>query len=251
MKGNTLMVQNSKLNISSSGLHILAMGLMLCDHLWAMLFPAQEWLTCLGRIAYPIFAFMVVEGYTYTHNLRHYILRILFWAFLSEIPFDLMYGGSIFYPYHQNVLWTFLLSLLLIVLIEKCKSRFKTVFVVSLSILGFVLGYATMVDYYGVGILTVLVFYFFRGQNWKNCLLQFLCLYILNVKLLGGYYYTFQIFGHNIEFVQQGFALLSLLPIWLYQGRKGIHNKIFQYFCYAFYPVHMLLLFIARYWMLR
>lgn len=249
------MDQTGKLNISSSGLHILAMGLMLCDHLWAMLFPAEEWLTCMGRAAFPIFAFMLVEGYTHTHNLRRYMLRILCWAVLAEIPFNLMYGGSIFYPFHQNVLWTFLLSLSLIVLLEKCRSRFKPVFAAPLSAglaaVGFVLGYVTMADYYGVGILTVLTFYFFRGRGWKNRLLQFLCLYILNVELLGGYFYAFRLLGHDVEIVQQGFALLSLIPIWLYQGRQGIRNQKFQYFCYAFYPAHMLLLFAAREWALR
>ena len=249
------MGQNSKPQISSAGLHILAMGLMLCDHLWAMLFPAEEWLTCLGRIAFPIFAFMAAEGYVRTHNLRRYLLRMLTGALLAEIPFDLMYGGSIFYPFHQNVLWTFLLSLLLIALIEKIKSRFRTVAAVLLSaavtILGFAIGFIAMVDYFGIGILTVLMFYFFRKRSWKNRLCQFICLYFLNVKLLGGYYYDVQVFGFNIEVVQQGFALLALIPIWLYQGRQGFHNKVFQYFCYAFYPVHMLLLYIVREWMLR
>lgn len=249
------MDQNPKINISSFGLHIIAMVFMLCDHLWAMLFPSEEWLTCIGRIAYPIFAFMITEGYTHTNNLRRYIKRIMIWALLSEIPFDLMYGGSIFYPYHQNVLWTFLISLLLITLIDKCRSHFQPVPAIAFSALlviaGFVLGYAAMVDYNGVGILTVLTFYFFRKQNWKNRLCQFLCLYILNVNLLGGYYYTVWLLGHEVEFVQQGFALLALLPIWLYQGRQGVHNKVFQYFCYAFYPVHMLILFGLREWMLR
>lgn len=249
------MKQNSKLQISSSGLHILAMGFMLCDHLWAMLFPAAEWLTCIGRMAFPIFAFMIAEGYLHTRNLRRYLLRILVGAILSEIPFDLMYGSRIFYPYHQNVLWTFLFSLLLIELMEKSRSRFQPVLAMLLSvgiaILGFVLGYVTMVDYYGVGVLTVLMFYFFRGRNWKNRLCQFLCLYFLNVKLLGGYYYSVFIFGFEIEIVQQGLALLSLIPIWMYQGRRGISHKGFQYFCYAFYPVHMLVLFIIREIVLR
>ena len=244
-----------KWDISSSALHILAMGLMLCDHLWAMLFPAAEWLTCLGRIAYPIFAFMIVEGYTHTHDLRRYMGRLLFWAVLSEIPFNLMYGGSVFYPFHQNVLWTFLLSLLMIVLAEKARRRFRPVPAALLSagiaVLGFVLGYAAMTDYYGAGVLTVLAFYFFRGQTWWKRLLQFLCLYVVNIQLLGGYCYIVNLFGHEFELTQQGFALLALLPIWLYRGRQGVRKKAFQYFCYAFYPVHMLLLFLARAWMLR
>ena len=249
------MCQKSKLQFSSSGLHILAMGLMLCDHLWAMLFPAEEWLTCIGRIAFPVFAFMIVEGYMHTHNLRRYMLRMLVWALLSEIPFDLMYGSRMFYPYHQNVLWTFLLSLMLIVLIEKSKVQLPPVLSAlssaGLVLLGFVLGYVAMIDYYGIGVLTVLVFYYFHNQNWKSRLCQFLCLYILNVKLLGGYYYAVHIFGHDIEVVQQGFALLALVPIWFYQGRRGICNKAFQYFCYAFYPAHMLLLYFTREWLLR
>lgn len=246
------MYKNSKWEISSAGLHILAMGFMLCDHLWAMLFPAQEWLTCIGRMAFPIFAFMIVEGYLHTHNLRRYMLRILVWAILTEVPFDLMYGSSIFYPYHQNVLWTFLISLFIIVLIEKCKLHFKPVLAAVLTaglvILGFVLGFITMADYYGVGILTVLTFYFFQNRNWKNRLCQFLCLYILNVELLGGYYYEIQVFGMELEVMQQGFALLALVPIWMYRGKQGIHSKIFQYFCYSFYPAHMLALFMIREW---
>ena len=244
-----------KTDISSAGLHILAMGFMLCDHLWATLFPAEEWLTCIGRLAFPIFAFMIVEGYTHTRDLRRYLLRMLCWAVLAEIPFNLMVSGGVFYPYHQNVLWTFLLSLLLIVFIEKCRTRFKPVPAAFLSallaVLGFVLGYAAMADYYGAGILTVLTFYFFRGRTWKNRLLQLACLYILNVELLGGYCYEVHLLGYTVEIAQQSLALLSLLPIWLYRGRQGLHSKAFQYFCYAFYPVHMLLLAAVRGWMLR
>ena len=247
------MTQNSRFNISSFTLHVLAMGLMLCDHIWATLLPAEEWLTCIGRIAYPIFAFMIVEGYTHTHDLRRYMLRILLWACLSEIPFNIMYGGSAFYPYHQNVLWTFLESLLLIILIEKCRRRFKkvlaTILFAGIVVWGFILGYATMVDYYGVGILTVLIFYFFREQTWKNRIIQFICLYILNIELLGGYCYIFRIFGHDIEFAQQGLAMLSLIPIWLYKGRQGFHNKIVQWACYAFYPVHIMILILLQYWL--
>lgn len=249
------MSQNKALQITSADLHILAMGLMLCDHLWAMLFPAAEWLTCIGRMAFPIFAFMAVEGFIHTHNLRRYLLRLLIGAILSEIPFNLMYGGSIFYPYHQNVLWIFLLSLLILSLIEKCRSRFQPVLAVLLSVglaaAGYLIGYITMVDYYGVGILTVLTFYIFRKRNLTNCLLQFLCLYILNVKLLGGYYYEFTLLGRNVEIVQQGLALLALIPIWLYQGKQSFHSKTFQRFCYAFYPVHMLILFLIKEWVLR
>ena len=64
-------------------LHIIAMTLMLMDHLWATLLPAQDWLTCIGRIAFPVFAFMTVEGYFHTHNLKKYMLRLLLFALIS------------------------------------------------------------------------------------------------------------------------------------------------------------------------
>lgn len=249
------MDHSRKTDISSAGLHLLAMGLMLCDHLWAALFPAQEWLTCIGRLAFPIFAFLAAEGFRRTHDLRRYLLRLLGCALLSEIPFNLMYGGSMLNPYHQNVLWTFLLALLIITLIEKCRARLRPVFAVpacaALIILGFLLGYAAMLDYYGTGVLTVLTFYFFKERNWQNRLGQLLCLYFLNVTLLGGYYYAISLFGCEIEVFQQGFALFALIPIWLYRGRQGVHSKAFRVFCYAFYPAHMLLLFLVRTWLLQ
>ena len=244
-----------KLDVSSAGLHILAMTLMLCDHMWATIFPSAEWLTCIGRIAFPIFAFLTAEGYRHTRNVRRYLLRMLVWAILAEIPFDLMCNGVAFYPFHQNVLWTFLMSLLVMMLLDRVRERFKPMAAALLSagvvLLGTVLGFAVMSDYFGVGVLMVLTFWFFRERSWKSRLCQLVCLYILNVELLGGYYYDFQIFGRSFEIIQQGFALLALIPIWLYRGRQGHHSKAFQYICYAFYPVHMLLLYLVWAWILR
>ena len=99
-------------DLSAAALHILAMAFMLLDHLWATLFLSQEWMTCVGRLAFPIFAFMAVEGYFHTHSFKKYAQRMLIFALLSEIPFDLMYGGTWFYPVHQNVIWTLLIGLL-------------------------------------------------------------------------------------------------------------------------------------------
>ena len=70
-----------------------------------------------------------------------------------------------------------------------------------------------------------------------------MCLYLLHVQLLGGYFFTITLFGHEFEIVQQGLALFALLPIWLYRGRQGCRAKWFQHFGYAFYPLHMLVLY--------
>lgn len=235
--------------LTAAVLHIIAMTLMLMDHLWATLLPAREWLTCAGRVAFPIFAFMAVEGYFHTRSFKKYILRMLLFAVLSEIPFDLMYGGTWFYPVHQNVLWTFLLGLLGVWLMEQVRKKGKTWMYLLVCVLvvpaGLVLGILCMVDYYGVGVLTVFVFYFLHGRKWWCFLGQLAALYWLNVELLGGLMYPVQLFGMEFELCQQGLALLALIPIWLYRGRQGYHSKPFQYLCYAFYPVHILLLVVV------
>ena len=198
----------SQIDISAAVLHIIAMALMLMDHLWATLFPAQEWLTCAGRLAFPIFAFMTVEGYFYTHNLKKYISRLFLFALLSEIPFDLMYGGTWFYPVHQNVIWTLMMGLVGIHLMEtvrKKKSTFVYILVSAIVvILGGLLGTLSMVDYYGIGVLTVFIFYFFRGRKWWCLLGQMLSLYWVNQKIFlhGIFFYQSKILhNHSNTFV--------------------------------------------------
>lgn len=235
-------------DISSAVLHSMAMFFMLLDHAWATIVPGCEWLTCLGRLAFPIFAFLLVEGYFHTHNFKQYIIRLVVFAVLSEIPFNLMYGGQVFYPFHQNVLWGFVIALLGMWFMDWAKRHMKVWLAVPVAGLMIVLcagiGQVAMVDYYGAGVLMVFVFYLFHGKKWWCFVGQLVGLYYLNVHLLGSMYYTVHIFGREIGLVQQGLALLSLIPIWLYHGRQGYHTKGFQYFCYAFYPAHIVVLLL-------
>jgi len=241
-------VEKRKFDISSAGLHVIAMVLMLMDHMWATVFTNAGWLTAVGRLAFPIFAFMIVEGYTHTRNLKKYVLRLFGFALIAEIPFNLMVGNSVIYYVHQNVLWTFLIGIGLIHINELARKKEKlwlTVLTMVLTtLLGFVLGFATFVDYNAAGVLTVLAFYFFRGRKWWCYLGQLAALYYINVELLQGLFFEVELFGHKFEIVQQGLALLSLAFIWLYKGRQGKKSKAFQYFCYAFYPAHMLILWL-------
>lgn len=176
-------------------------------------------LTCAGRLTFPIFAFMAVEGYFHTHSFRKYALRLALFAVLSEVPFDLMYSGTWFYPVHQNVIWTLLLGLLGIHLMETARKKQKTWLYLLTALLvvliGTVLGTLSMVDYYGTGVLTIFIFYFFRGRKWWCLTGQLLALYWVNVQLLGGLLYPVRIFGMEFEICQQGLALLAFLPIWL------------------------------------
>lgn len=236
-------------DISSAALHIIAMLSMLIDHMFMTVIKDDSWILVLGRLAFPIFAFMVVEGYLHTHNYRKYIVRMLIFAVISEIPYDLMKNKEVFDRFDQNVLWTFLLALLCIRSIDFVKSKGKKwVYIftaVIVSIIGYMLGTEFDVDYGGMGVLMVLIFYFFHDRKWRCMLLQFVFLLIINALFLGVFGNTViaYVFGQRIEVPLQGFAMLSLIPIWLYHGRQGYHSKPFQYICYAFYPVHMIILF--------
>lgn len=239
-----------KFETTSAILHILAMAFMVSDHIWGTWLVRNDWFTIVGRIAFPIFAFMIVEGFYHTRSLKKYMLRMLAFAVVSEIPFDLMYSGTPFYWGHQNVMWTFLLSMGVLWCVDTLRKKgnwWLTIPVGGLAVLaGWALSLATMLDFAEIGVLTVMIFYIFRGRKWWCYVGQFAAMWWLNVELMGGLCYVITLFGEEFWLVQQGFALLALIPIWLYRGSQGYHKKWFQYFCYAFYPGHALLLFVIK-----
>ena len=224
--------------MSSFALHIIAMIFMLCDHMWATILD-YEWLTCIGRIAFPIFAFLITEGYIHTSNINKYIKRMVIFAIITEIPFNLMVSASPIYPFHKNVLWTFVISLLTLKYLnfDNTKNIFKSILIIILAI---IIATITMCDYFGAGVMMVVGFYIFR----KSKFLQLLMMIYVNMILIQGYSYPIDIAGYTYYFPQQGFAILSLIFIWLYNGKQGYHAKWFKIFCYAFYPLHMLILYI-------
>ena len=239
------LLSGCKPETTSFSLHMMAMAFMLCDHLWGTIIRGNDWLTCIGRLTFPIYAFMIVEGYFHTKDLRKYVRRLLVFAVLSEIPFNLAMGSRIFYPIHQNVLWSFLIAIGLIHWNEKTKEKqmWKRIPVAIVSVcIGYLAGLITFVDFYHAGILMVLVFYFFRGRTWWCRLGQLICLWYINFEMLGGFSYEVNLFGETHFIARQGFALLALIPIWLYRGKQGYHSKALQYCYYAFYPVHLLIL---------
>ena len=243
-----------KFDISSAGLHILAMALMLCDHLWATLIPGNIWLTCIGRLAYPIFAFMTVEGYFHTRNLKKYALRLLLLAVLSEIPFNLMYSGRTINPFHQNVLFTLLLGLLLYHGAERFVRAvsgrlWKTAVVAVLQILGCLLGgLIGFADYGLTGVLVTAMFCCFPRWKYVN-LFRIVCLILLLEVFFKGEILLVPAFGTVFEIGKEAMGIFAMIPILLYSGKKGRGGKVMQYIGYGFYPVHMLILHLIRYFM--
>ena len=256
--------------INALELKVLAMALMLCDHLWATIVPGAQWLTDLGRLAFPIFAFQIAEGYTKTKNYKQYWRRVLMFALISEVPYDMMMaglapirgvlrelgclvtGGGFSSSYlfrclfglmtHQNVMFTFLLALTLIRVLDKTREKNKILFWVMLPVaagVGWLLGQLLFVDYHGEGVLTVLLFWLCRGLHF-GWVLELAGMVLLNCVMLGGMTIPVSLFGLILQLPQQGLALLALIPIWLYNGQQGPHSKAIRYACYAFYPVHIL-----------
>lgn len=235
---------------TATTLHLLAMVIMLCDHVGLTLLPELGWMRCIGRISFPIFAFLLVEGYFHTGNLLRYALRLALFALLAEVPFDLMVSGRIYAPWSQNVLWTLLLGLGLIFLNEQAgktgKLWLRLLGTGGSVLLAVILGVIIQVDYHYAGLFTILVFYCFRGRRWYHFLGQLLGLLYINTQLLVGNVVILPLAGLSLGLPMQALAVLAMIPIWLYRGRQGSHSKALRYLYYTFYPAHMLILSILR-----
>ena len=235
--------------IASNMLRIIAVLLMLSDHIWATYMSFGDWMTYIGRMAFPIFAFQIAEGFVHTSNFKKYALRLLGFAIVTEIPFNLFYSSRFFNPFHQNVLFTLLLGLLAIRVIENAKKN-KTAKNIALSALWLALiciaSALGFVDYGFLGMLTVVMFYLLRDFPFA-WLAQLVAMVLINIVFFEGQVFPVEILGKTFEIPSQGFAVFSLIPIWLYGGKKGKSSKIMQYGFYAFYPVHMLILYLIKF----
>ena len=235
--------------LTSNMLRTIAVVLMLSDHIWATAMSFGNWMTYIGRLAFPIFAFQIAEGFVHTSNFKKYALRLLGFAVVTEIPFNLFYSSRWFNPYHQNVLFTLLLGLLAIYVIDNARKN-KTAKNIALSVLWLALiclaSVIGFVDYGFSGMLTVVMFYLLRDFPFA-WLAQLVAMVLINIVFFEGQVFPVEIFGKLVEIPSQGFAVLSLIPIWFYGGKKGRSSKVMQYGFYAFYPVHMLILYLIKY----
>lgn len=224
-------------------LHIFAFITMFIDHLGYNIFYQYPIFRVIGRLAFPIFAFFIAEGLNKTKNIKKYVLRMFFLCIVSEIPYNFFLRGKVMLFQYNNVMWTYLISVLGILLINKYRSidksqaRNNLMFFVVTAIC-FVIGNIFNVDYDGFGCLIVFIFYFIDSKEKYGKILQF-SLFALIVSI-GFTNFTHNIFGLTIPI--EYFALFSFPLIWKYNGEQGLRNKVTKIFFYGFYPVHLLIL---------
>lgn len=223
-------------------LKLIAICTMFIDHMGYTLFPGVMWLRCIGRAAFPIFCFLIAEGCVYTHDRKKYAARLLVFALLSEIPFNLMTGGWVWNPYDQNVLWTLLAGALVCWLMGwTLKKRTASAFLLTGAVMvaAFYLLELVNTDYGGWGMLLVAMFYGVRRAPYGLAVK-------MPVQAVGLAFFSVGVMGGRVTI--ELWSLTALVPIWMYNGQRGFSNKAVQYGFYVFYPAHILILsLIAMY----
>lgn len=198
---------------------------------WEQWYRLDLLLRGIGRMAFPIYCFLLVEGFHYTHSHRKYAFRLFVFALISEVPFDMALNQSVLELSYNNVFFTLFLGLLVIMAADWVMEHFSSgkmtseigriILLVVIGIVGCVLAsYVFSCDYGASGVIAIYIMYLLR----KNRELGF-AFAVISLGMLSG----------SLELL----ALLMLVPLHLYNGTRGKQHK---YFFYAFYPVHLLLL---------
>ena len=225
--------------ISGSWLKLIACVSMLIDHTASHVFQWMDWanvclfqighheitpyfiMRCIiGRWAFPLFAFLIVEGFLHTHDRRKYGMNLFGFALISEIPFNLVHVNKFFWPV-QNVFFTLLLGYLGLCVIERYREDMKRLAMYLIPL--FVLSIVLRCDYGCAGFGFILLIYLLRSNK-----------VLMSIVGSGALPYTF-ITG------------MAFIPIWLYNGERGfVKGKVWKYAFYAFYPVHLLILYFIK-----
>ncbi len=228
--------------LSGSALKLIALITMIIDHVGAAILEmgviegyntgmlnisyetALFWwnvdsvLRGIGRISFPIYCFLITEGFLHTRDVRKYALRLGVFALLSEIPFDLAFYHVLWTWEHQNVFFTLFLGLLAIAAIDYYEKRMNSRWVGLIAAFCFVmLGDVLHTDYGAFGVFFIVVLYAFRNCGWIRTVIG--CILI----------------------AWETTAPLAFIPIQMYNGERG--RLRLKYFFYAIYPAHLLILY--------
>lgn len=217
--------------LSGSKLKKLAIITMLIDHVGAFILEPyillyntsalfQQFSTTtrlIGRLSFPLFVFLLVEGFMHTRNLGKYTLRLGLFALISEVPFDLANKGFVLELSYQNIFFTLTLGLLVLTYFQKYQEKGVTSWLVLLF--GIFLAELLKADYGAIGVLLIFLFYYFHDDA--------LARNATTAPLL----------------LLQRTAILALVPIYFYSGKRGKQSKVLFYF---FYPGHLIFLYLIR-----
>lgn len=245
-----------KKGISQEGLKLIACITMLIDHVgYELVYPIYSGISivratdqpeakllynlyllcrCIGRLALPIFAFLLVEGFQRTRNRRKYAIRLVVGAILSEIPYNLVVSGSPVWRYQQSIMFTLLLGFCALAAMEKCqKLAWKPVAMLPFAIVSELLS----ADYGWGGVALIALFDLSRHLYNRN-LIRF-----CGMLVLFHYMSSMVLQFGNFSVPMQALGALSMLFISAYDGRKSTNSKTVQWAFYLFYPVHLLILY--------
>ncbi|MCI8708931.1 MAG: hypothetical protein HFG99_11175 [Dorea sp.] len=210
------------MKLDSFQLKCIAILTMFIDHMGAVFFPGELMFRYIGRIAFPIFAFLLVEGYFHTRDVRRYMLRLGLFAVISEIPYDLAFRETILEFEHQNVFFTLFIGVAMMYALEKSPQWQAKAAEVLLAMWA-----ASLLcsDYRYKGILLIAVYYFLRGRKREEFVLGAGWNFLWNWEI-------------------QGYGALASVPIAMYSGQRG---RSMKYFFYLFYPLHLAVFYgVAR-----
>lgn len=215
--------------LSGSALKVIALISMVVDHVALYLVEdgtiLYETMRCIGRIAFPVFAFLIAEGFIHTRNRYRYFFTMLGFAVISEIPWYLLNGAD----GTHNVMFTLALGVATLMVLENLLQRnlvLGVIWTVGMAGLAYWLG----VDYEWRGILIIVIFYLFNGYGrsfpyYRD--MQFFCTFVLMM------YYG--MIG----------TVMACMILYLYNGTRGfVQGSIIKYGFYAFYPIHLLIIHI-------
>ncbi len=180
----------------------------------------------IGRIAFPIFAFMIVEGFYKTKSRFKYLRNLLIFAVISEIPYDMFQSKVFINNRSQNIMWALAIGLLTLIIVDKLKEKIKNKYAwlgISILIVAINAVVATLLsfDYDYYSIIIIFILYLFYDKRFLGSILSYLVI------------------------IKEVYAILGFAVINFYNGEKGRQNKLFNYF---FYPAHLLILGLCRFW---
>ena len=216
---------NQQKGLSASSLKTLAAICMFMDHLDYLVlhcFPQTSFLEyfCrgIGRISFPVFCFLLTEGFVHTSSRARYAARLFVFALLSEFPYDLAFSETFSFLHSQNVFFTLLIGLLVLWGMERfSENRY---FQIAILLIGSSISVLFGCDYGWQGILLIAVLFFFRQDS-----------------------FSLTIAGISVCLLWSWEAAFAFLPIRLYNKQRGwMKRPAAKYVFYLFYPLHLLLL---------